>query len=84
MRNSFSFSEYDFTSVVLSGVRSFSFFFLPFLLAFFLDFLRFLLIFPFFPLSRSTACTFLVMNFQEVDIPLGFEKENCQDLTKIV
>ena len=41
-------------SVVLSGVRSLSFFFFPFFCPFF-PFFLFLLIFPFFPLSRSTA-----------------------------
>ena len=40
--------------MVLSGVRSLSFFFFPFLLPFF-PFFLFLLIFPFFPLSLSTA-----------------------------
>ena len=41
-------------SVVLSGVKSLSFFFFPFLLPFF-PFFLFLLIFPFLPLSLSTA-----------------------------
>ena len=41
-------------SVVLSGVKSLSFFFFPFLLPF-LPFFFFLLILPFFPLSLSTA-----------------------------
>ena len=49
-------------SVVLSGVKSLSFFFFPFLLPFF-PFFLFLLIFPFLPLSLSTALKYQKYHF---------------------